>query len=210
MSHFYVRLPYGYPQAIQEWAGSFLLANESLQSAEQKRILKILAHQNVKKAARKVFPKITNSEDWPSNFTTFIESVAEIPDRIPYRFYTPKEITDKLSYVDALAGSLIKVISEPSNVLLAPNLDEVANELKIFRDSIRQQLESSVNKDVGPTYGRQDGTRAPTNWCARQIGTLSLVHLGQLFPVFTAAVTQALLDQRDVPTETTIRDLFKE
>ena len=210
MNHSYVRLPYGYPPAIQEWASSFLLADESLQSAEQKRILKILTHQNVKKAAREVFRRIANSEDWPSNFTTFIGSVAEIPDRIPYRFYTPKEIADKLSDIDHLAGSLIKVISEPSGILLASNLDALADELKIFRDSIRQQLESSVDKEIGPTIGREDGTRASTNWCARQIGTLSLVHLGQLFPVFTAAVTRSLLDLRDVPTEATIRDLFKE
>ena len=209
MNHQFVQLPRVYPQVIKEWAGSFLLSDKELRSERHQRMLKILTHRDVITALKRVFPKLERSLAWPSNFTTFIESVAEVPDRRPDRFYTPKQISDELRSLADRADQLIQEISERSAVLLVPNLDSVIRELAAFKKDIELQLCSSEDKSVGPTFGREDGTKALVNWCARQVGILAMRHLSELHPTFSAAVVRALLDLRFGMTESNMRDLFK-
>ena len=209
MTHQFLQLPYGYPPEIKEWASSFLLTDKSLLSDRHNRIVAILTDREVKKAAKHVFSKIQHSPNWPSNFTDFIDRVSDVPNYMPGGFYTPKMISTKLQSLVTGLEKLIDQIEEYDDILLVPNLNTFSRELTDFKNGLNQQIDSLLNKSVGPTLSREDGTKAEDNWCARQIGTLAIVHLEELFPVFTAAVTRALIGRKFGLTESTIRDLFK-
>jgi hypothetical protein len=148
------------------------------------------------------------AQDWPENFTTFIEKVAEISINMPKYFYTPKQFSDQLAKVLKLAKSLEEEIGKCQEILSASNLDDLLQEMAEFQKFTKIQLAHSLDKKTGPNRGTEDGTKAGRNWVARQVGTLAQMHLGELFPVYSAAVARALLGIRYGMTESNIRTLF--
>lgn len=203
-----VLLDSSYPREVRDWVGSYICLQPELQSEQHKRIISILKAPDVIRSARRVLKKISQSPEWSENFFAFVDEVARLPDQVPTEFFTPKEAAHILREVLERAKGLKLDLEQHASLVLFDHTAALIDQLTNLIRMTDLQLVGASNPAVGPQPGRFDGSTASRRWLATQVGTLAQVYLGDLHPVFSAAVTRALLGLRSGMTESNMRDLF--
>lgn len=150
--------------------------------------------------------RVRKDVGWSERFEEFFAAVARLPDLVPQDIsLTPKTAATLLEEAQGLAVQLASRLREHPRLFIYARRSELIAELHQLAGDIHNRLKGAQDPNVGPAVGNCFGNNAAQNWIARNVSTLSEIHLGERFPSFVAVIVSVLTNS--TITASTIRDL---